>query len=46
MFNGITEEEIKGKGVQGLPDTPGLSTAEMQAKFDELSRDVIIPKIN
>ena len=45
-FTKIIEEDIKNKGVVGLPDTPNLSTAEMQAKFDELALDVIIPKVN
>lgn len=46
MFNGITESELKDKGIQGLPDVPGLSTAAMQAKFDELVLDVVVPKFN
>lgn len=46
MFNSITDAELNGKGLSGLPDVPGLSTTEMQAKFDELSLDVIIPKLN
>ena len=45
-FTKIIEEDIKNKGVVGLPDTPNLSTSEMQAKFDELALDVIIPKVN
>ena len=45
-FEKITDAELVGKGVTGLPDVPGLSTADMQAKFDELSKDVIIPKFN
>lgn len=45
-FEKITDTSLVNKGVTGLPDVPGLSTAEMQAKFDELSRDVIIPKLN
>lgn len=36
-FTNITDEELEGKGVTGLPDTPGLSTTEMQQKFDEYS---------
>jgi len=36
-FTNITDEELIGKGVTGLPDTPGLSTEDMQAKFDEYS---------
>lgn len=45
-FEKITDTSLVNKGVTGLPDVPGLTTAEMQAKFDELSRDVIIPKLN
>lgn len=45
-FEKITDKSLVNKGVTGLPDVPGLTTAEMQAKFDELSRDVIIPKLN
>lgn len=45
-FEKITENSLVNKGVIGLPDVPGLTTTEMQAKFDELSRDVIIPKLN
>lgn len=46
MFSKITEADLNNKGVSGLPDTPNLSTSEMQAKFDELSKDVIVPKFN
>lgn len=45
-FEKITENSLVNKGVTGLPDVPGLTTTEMQAKFDELSMDVIIPKLN
>lgn len=45
-FEKITDTSLANKGVTGLPDVPGLTTAEMQAKFDELSRDIIIPKLN
>ena len=45
-FNKITDAGLVGKGVIGLPDTPNLSTTEMQNKFEETSRDVVIPKIN
>ena len=38
--------DLKGKGVTGLPDTPDLSTTEIQKKFDELSKDIIIPSFN
>lgn len=45
-FKKITQADTTGKWVVGLPDTPGLNTAEMQAKFDEISRDVVIPAHN
>lgn len=45
-FVKITDEELVDKGVTGLPDTPNLSTTDMQRKFDELSLDVIVPKFN
>lgn len=44
--NKINKEDLVDKGVMGLADTPNLSTSEMQRKFDELSKDVIIPKFN
>lgn len=37
-YHGITEEELAGKGVVGKPDTPNLTTTEMQEVFDELPR--------
>ena len=46
MFDKITGADLAGKGVIGLPDTPELSTEEMQQKFEETARDVIIPKFN
>lgn len=42
----ILPEDISGKGVVGLADTPGLSTADMQDKFDELVLEVVVPKHN
>ena len=45
-FVKISKEDLVDRGVSGLPDQPGLSTLEMQKKFDELSVDVIIPKFN
>lgn len=42
----LEEALYANKGVTGLPDTPALSAGEMQRKFDELSKDVIIPFIN
>lgn len=34
-FTTITDPELVGLGVTGLPDTPELSTEDMQAQFDE-----------
>ena len=45
-FTKITETDLQNKGVIGLPDTPGLSTTEMQEKFDEIALDVLCPKHN
>lgn len=45
-FTKITDGDLKDKGVIGLPDTPGLSTSEMQAKFEQTAREVIVPKFN
>lgn len=45
-FTKITDEDLKDKGVIGLPDTPGLSTSEMQAKFEQTAREVIVPMFN
>ena len=46
MFTKISEADLKDKGVIGLPDTPGLSTSDMQKKFEETAREVIIPAFN
>ena len=46
MFEKILPEDLEGRGVIGLPDTPGLSTPEMQAKFEETAREVIVPAFN
>ena len=45
-FDNIKPEDLVGKGVVGLPDTPGLNTQQMQEKFDELVRSVMVPKFN
>ncbi len=42
----ITQADLAGKGVEGLPDVPGLTVAEMQAKFDELVKEVVKEKYN
>lgn len=36
-FTTITDEELVGKGVTGLPDIPQLSTEDMQTRFDNYS---------
>ena len=45
-FTKIVAGDLTNKGVRGLPDTPNLSTTDMQDKFEEVSVDVIIPKHN
>ena len=42
----ITDRDLAGKGVMGQADVPGLTAAEMQAKVEEIVRDVVIPNIN
>ena len=44
-FNKILDSDKVGKGVVGLPDVPGLSTGQMQEKFDELA-NYCIERIN
>ena len=41
----ITSADKVDKGVVGLPDTPGLSTGDMQARFDSLA-NLSIDKFN
>ena len=41
----ITSADRAGKGVTGLPDTPGLSTGDMQERFDSLG-NLAIDKFN
>lgn len=45
-YKKITEADLLGIGLIGIPDTPGLSTEEMQEKFEETARKVIIPTFN
>lgn len=45
-FNKIDQSDLVGVGVIGLPDTPQLSTEDMQEKFEETARSVIIPHFN
>lgn len=40
----ISAGDLLNKGITGMPATPELSVADLQAKFDELSIDVIVPK--
>lgn len=44
-FSKITDADRLGKGNVGQPDTPGLTTAEMQAVMDELP-NLAIDKFN
>ena len=46
MFTKITEEDLRGKGVVGQPNVPGLSTLEMQQKVEQVVREVAIPAVN
>ena len=45
-YKKITEADLQGIGVIGLPDTPELSCEDMQAKFEQTAREVIIPAHN
>ena len=45
-FPKITDTDTNGKGNLGRPDTPGVTTEEMQRILDELPREVLIPKFN
>ena len=45
-FTSIMASDLKDKGVTGLPDTPQLTTEEMQRKFDELAKEVLVPAFN
>ena len=42
----IKESDLSGKGVMGQPEIPGLSASEMQAAVEQITREVVIPKIN
>ena len=44
-FKKITDEDRAGKGNVGQPDTPGLTTAEMQEVMDSLP-NLAIDKFN
>ena len=45
-FTKITQADVNNKGVIGLPDTPGMTTTEIQQKFDQLALEVLMPKHN
>lgn len=45
-YKKIDDSDLLGKGVINLADTPGLSAQQMQEKFEETSRSVIIPHFN
>ena len=45
-FTRITDAELKGKGVIGQPDVPGLSSLEMQKSVEQVVREVAIPGTN
>ena len=42
----IYDVELNAVGVTGLPDVPGLSTREMQEKFDEPAKKLLAPRFN
>lgn len=42
----IKPEELAGKGVVGQPNPMEKTVAEAQAVFDQLSREILIPKLN
>lgn len=45
-FTKIEDSDLTNKGVKGLPRKPSYSYTEMQDKFDELVRSVVVPKFN
>lgn len=45
-FRKIEDGELVGKGNMGQPDTPGVSTSEMQRIMDEIPREIIVPAFN
>ena len=44
-FNRVTEADKENKGVTGLPDTPNMTTADLQGRFDSLG-NLAIDKLN
>jgi len=45
-LDNITEQDLTGKGVTPLSDIPGLSAEQMKYKFEQILREVVIPKFN
>jgi len=45
-FTRISNTDLTGKQVSELQDIPEMSTADLKARFDMVSKDVIIPKHN
>lgn len=45
-FEKITDEMLEGKGNIGKPNTPGVTTQEMQRILDEIPREILVPAIN
>lgn len=46
MFTRIKESDFNGKSVKGLPDVPGLGTADMQAILVAPADQVLMPAFN
>ena len=44
--NKINDTDLEGLGVTALPDVPAMSTTDLKRKFEEIMRDVVIPKVN
>ena len=42
----IATADYSDKGASSLPDVPEMSAASLKRKFDEISIDVLIPKLN
>ncbi|MEG1782012.1 MAG: hypothetical protein RR253_02055 [Oscillospiraceae bacterium] len=42
----ITANDLAGKGVIGMADTPQLTALELQKKIEEVVREVVIPTLN
>ena len=45
-LNRITAAELDGLGVTWLPDVPAMSSAELKAKFEEITHKIVIPRVN